>query len=138
MNILLAEPPIMSERIDASLTESVVAAQYADLDTTSDLWQTAVSCWHDQGTEFDLIDALEDGYVVLNPIPVEIKRVDDTTYLASFKEANIAMSGFDRQDAYQSLVAEILDTFDALVDERRPSPDAAAQLQVLRTYLGKA
>ena len=58
--------------------------------------------------------------------------------IATFQEANIAIGGFDRQDAYQSFVAEILDTFDVLTEEEYLGPDAAAQLQVLRTYIGKA
>ena len=85
-----------------------------------------------------VINTLEDGYPVLKPIPYEIERIADGDFLATFQAANIAISGFDAQDAYQSLVAEILDTFDALVDEPRLGQDAAAQLQILRTYIGKA
>jgi|BarGraNGADG00312_1021997.scaffolds.fasta_scaffold50502_2 hypothetical protein len=136
MNILLAEPSIAIRRIDLSLFDAdPVTVRYSD--AASRLWQTVVSCWYDEGTESDVIDSLEDGYVVLHPIPVKIRHLDDATYVASFEEANIAISGWNRQDAYQSLFAEILDTFDALVDEPQLSQHAAAQLRVLRSYLAK-
>ena len=88
--------------------------------------------------DLSLIEALEDGYEVLQPIPVKFSMSDDATVLAEFEEANIAMSGTDWQDAYQSLVAEILDTFDALVSEANLSPAAADQLEVLKSYIDKA
>jgi hypothetical protein len=76
---------------------------------------------------------------VLRPILIEIERIGDTDFTASFKEANIAIGGLDRQDAYQALVAEILDTFDALTEEENNlGPDAATQLQTLRAYIVKA
>ena len=39
--------------------------------------------------------------------------------MASFREANIAMSDRDREDALQALKAEILETFEVLSSERR-------------------
>ena len=80
------------------------------------------------------IDSLEDGYTLLQPIPYRIERIADGDFLASFVEGNIAIGGLDPQDAYQGLVAEILDTFDTLENEDALSPASAAQLQVLRTY----
>ena len=100
--------------------------------------QTVVSNYGSEVDERPIVDLNEDGYVVFQPIPIKIERTDDTSFLATFQEANIAMVGVDRQDAYQSLVAEILDTFDVLTGEGHLGPDAAAQLQVLRTYIGKA
>jgi hypothetical protein len=85
-----------------------------------------------------IIDTLEDGYVVIRPILVRISRVDDATYLASFEEANIAIPGTDPQDAYQSLVAEILDTFDSLSSEPVLSGAARDQFAVLQSYVAKA
>ena len=45
------------------------------------------------------------------------------------------MSGIDNDDALQALVAEILETYDLLVKERSLGPDAAKQLQLLKTYI---
>ena len=87
-------------------------------------------------TEHEQIDSLgEAGYRILQPIPVEIRRVEPGDFLALFREANIAMSGSDNNDAFQALVAEILDTFDVLVEERNLGPDAAEQLWILNTYI---
>ena len=80
-------------------------------------------------------DLGEAGYGVLRPIPVEIKRVGIGDFEASFRAANIAISGSDQDDACQALVAEILDTFDVLVGERNLGPDAAGQLRILNTYI---
>ena len=90
-------------------------------------------------TELVRIDDLgEAGYHVLQPIPVEIKRVGIGDFEASFREANIAMSGSDRDDAFQALVAEILETFDVLFTEQSLGPDAAEQRRILRTYIVRA
>lgn len=106
---------------------------------TSYEWQ-AVTSFYEPKTELIVIgDLHEDGYTVLHPIPIEIERIDDTDFTASFKEANIAIGGFDRQDAYQAIMAEILDTFDALTEEEdNLGPDAATQLQTLRAHIVKA
>lgn len=92
-----------------------------------------------QRTEHVWIDDLgEAGYHVLQPIPVEIRRVGIGEYEASFREANIAISGDDHYDAFQALVAEILETFDVLLRERIPGPDAVEQRQVLDRYIARA
>lgn len=86
--------------------------------------------------ESDVINDLEEaGYRVLRPIPFEIRRIGIGDFEASFSEANISISGSDMDDAYQALVAEILDTFDLLPKERKLGPDAAGQLRILRTYI---
>ena len=89
-------------------------------------------------TDF-ITDLNEDGYTLLRPIPVQIEREDDGHATASFGEANIGIGGTSDQDAFQSLFAEILDTFDDLIDaEEHLGPDALHQLGVLRTYIVKA
>lgn len=86
----------------------------------------------------DLIDSLgEEGYQLLQPIPVEIHRIGIGEYEAGFREANIAIAGISDQDAYESLVAEILDTFDTLSSTSNMGPDAARQLRVLREHIIK-
>lgn len=82
-----------------------------------------------------LNDLGEAGYRILQPIPVEIRRVGIGDFVASFREANIAMSGSDHDDAFQALVAEILETFDALLGDQTLGPDAADQRRILRTYI---
>lgn len=121
MSVVLAEPPTVSDRVYAP--------------TPGDVWQTTVSYY---GAEYQEIEELELGYEVLRPIPVEIKRADDSTFVARFAEANIAIGGFDAQDAFQSLVAEILDAFDTLTEEAHLTGSAAEQLRVLRAYIAKA
>ena len=86
--------------------------------------------------EHNRIDNLgEAGYCILQPIPVEIRRVGIGDFEASFREANIAMSGSDSNDALQALVAEILETFDVLLREQNMVPDAVVQRQILSTYI---
>ena len=86
--------------------------------------------------EHTRIDNLgEAGYRILQPIPVEIRRVGIGDFEASFREANIAMPGSDSNDALQALVAEILETFDVLLRERNLAPDAVVQRRILRTYI---
>ena len=91
----------------------------------------------DERAADDIVDLGEAGYRVLQPIPVRIKRIGNRDFEASFREANIAMSGSDSQDAYEALVADILETFDVLTAEQALGPDAADQLRILRTYIGR-
>jgi hypothetical protein len=77
----------------------------------------------------------EAGYCIPQPIPVEIRRVGIGDFEASFREANIAISGSDSDDAYQALVAEILDTFDGLTEDKNLGISAAEQLRILKTYI---
>ena len=110
-----------------------------------DDWLVFTAKYEESGTQLDVVEpaedqitSLEEGYAVLRPIPYKIEKIHDGNYQASFREANIAIGGVDEQDAYQSLVAEILDTFDTLTDEPLLVPDLILQLQVLRTYIAKA
>ena len=83
-------------------------------------------------------DLGEAGYRILQPIPVQIRRVEVGDFQAWFREANIAMPGSDGNDALQALVAEILETFDVLLSERHRGPDAAEQRRILGTYIVRA
>ena len=88
-------------------------------------------------TERVLIDDLGDpSYRVVQRIPVTVRRVGGSEFEASFREANIAISGTDSEDAVEALAAEILDTFDVLFSEYDLGPDAAEQRRVLGTYIG--
>ncbi len=75
-------------------------------------------------------------YKLLKPIPVTIAWVADHEFLASFQEANIAMTGDNPQDAFQNLLAEILDTYEDYTDDGvLLGPEPQRQLEVLKTYL---
>jgi hypothetical protein len=80
-----------------------------------------------------------DGYTIQRPIPVKYQEASDTDIEASFEEANIAISGNSRQDAYQALIEEILTAFDDWsADESALGPGPRRQLAVLRGYIAKA
>ena len=79
----------------------------------------------------------ESGYLLLQPIPVSIQEIAPGDFMASFHEANIAIPGSDSDDAYQALVAEILDTFDGLTEEKYLGKSAFDQLQILKKYIAK-
>ena len=75
-------------------------------------------------------------YRLLKPIPVKKERVGDNEILASFEEANIAISGESEEEAFQDLVGHILDVFEALrAEETRLGPGPARQMRVLNEYL---
>lgn len=133
MSIVLAEPPIASERVD--VTERGILAEMCGERDLRVLWQSF--SYYDGDDELCLIEQLEASYDVVIPIPVRIQRVDRDTFEASFDEANVAINGVDAQDAYQSLVAEILDTFDTLIGEPALGGPAAQQLAVLRRHIVK-
>ena len=82
-------------------------------------------------------DPGEAGYRILQPIPVEIRRLEIGDFEASFREANIAMSGNDSSGALRALAAEIVETFDMLVSEQNLGPDAAEQRRLLCTYIAR-
>ena len=79
----------------------------------------------------------EEAYRIRQPLPIRIKRTGAANFEASFRKANIAISGTDRDNAFRAIVAEILDTFDTLVEEPNLIPRAAKQLQVLREYIAQ-
>ncbi len=75
-------------------------------------------------------------YRLLKPIPITIQRLGEADFMASFEMANIAVSGPDIEDAYQSIAMHILDVFDSLIaEEGNLGPEPRRQLQILRTYL---
>jgi hypothetical protein len=94
---------------------------------------------NEPATRKDWINDLgEDGYELLKPIPYTVTRVDDGDYIAKFNVANIGSGGTDAHDAYQALIAAVLDTFDILrAEQDHLGDDAAAQLETLNAYLVK-
>lgn len=86
----------------------------------------------------DVIDGGVEGYVVNQPIRITYEEISDSEIEARFAEANFAVSGTSRQDAFQALTDEILAAFDDWsADESKLGPGPRQQLAVLRKYLGK-
>lgn len=108
-------------------SEFTLALQELTLSTGKDfVWKNA---W------IDNLD--EPGYRLLQSIPVEIRMVEYGCFLASFSDANIAISGQDSDDAFQTLKVEIIETFEVLIEEPNLGPDAKEQLHTLDKYIAK-
>lgn len=137
-----AEPEIVSWRVD-SRTTAPAAPIRPDVVvrrvTPAGFWllgaQFFCSFADVRSPRAGVITQLEDGYEVLQPIPYRVSRQGEQDFIATFEEGNIAISGVDPHDAYQSLLADILDTFDSLVAAPRLSPAAVRQLNVLREFI---
>jgi hypothetical protein len=76
-------------------------------------------------------------YEVVKQIQVIIEKVEPLEFLASFTDANIAMSGESIEEAQLNLAAHILDVYETLRDENPEllGPEPQRQLRVLRQYL---
>ncbi len=75
-------------------------------------------------------------YTLLRAIPVKIEQVEARDFVAEFDEANIAISGETYHEAFQNLIAEILNAFENFsTEEARLGPEPTRQLEVLRNYL---
>ncbi|HLW70220.1 MAG TPA: hypothetical protein VKS22_06320 [Candidatus Binataceae bacterium] len=92
--------------------------------------------WEEPALSEGIIESLEDGgYVLLQPIRFQYKRAG-FGYIASFDEANIAISGITKQDARQALEIEILDAFDDwIADETALGAELKKQLVVLKKHV---
>ncbi len=137
-SLTFAEPTILVKGIAPSFSgNALIPVPSWTFDSDVDLWwQTLVEGWQEDPAA-DCIDTLEDGDLVIKPIRVTYKHTKDSV-TAMFADANIAMSGVDTQDAYQSLIAEILDTFDTLSVEPILAPEAVAQFEILKNHIGRA
>jgi len=82
-------------------------------------------------------DVGEVGYQVIAPLPYRIERANDGGYIARIEPANIGISGTSWHDAYQALIAELLDTFDTLRAEANLGAGAAEQLAILNDHILK-
>ena len=123
--------PIENQKFEVSLVDAN-AFELFEANTTFSTWNEP----HIR-TSY-LFDVGEAGYEVLQPIPYTIERIDDADFIASVESLNVATGGTDWHDAYQALVAALLDTFDALRTELNPvGQDAASQLAAFNAYLVK-
>lgn len=84
----------------------------------------------------ELIESLPDNtHRLLKPIEVRYERFE-WGYMASFVQANIAISGITKSDAREALIDEILDAFDDWTgDESALGVGPRQQLAVLRNYI---
>ena len=74
-------------------------------------------------------------YSLLKPIPIQYERVG-TGFIASFPQANIAISGLTKQDAREALEIEILDAFDDwTANESALGVGPRQQLAILKRYI---
>ena len=78
-------------------------------------------------------------YQLQQPIPVEFEEVEGAV-VARFREASLAMTGYDRQDAEDALVDWILDMFEDLdaADPVTLGTVPTTQIRVLREYLRRS
>lgn len=85
-----------------------------------------------------LFDELEEGYKVLRPIPVSIRKVD-TGFVAGFEDAHVSASGDTWAEAALNLKSLVVDTLDMLLGHRREAlgPGPKRQLSVLQSFIRK-
>jgi hypothetical protein len=73
----------------------------------------------------------------MEPIPIQYER-GRMGYTASFEEANIAISGMSKFEAYHALEVEIMDAFDDWsADESALGRAPRQQLAVLKRFIHK-
>lgn len=91
------------------------------------LWQTWVRRLPDPAYELRL------------PFRIEtVQYEDDGSFESRWRYTNIAIGGDSRRDAEKALMAEILDTYDTLVSERRLGVDAENQLDDMHRFIGRS
>ena len=92
----------------------------------------------DHDTYIEAIPApYEARFELRQPIPVDFEDIAPGAVIARFSEADLAVTGDDRQDATAGLASWILDIFDdlAAVDPRTLGRTPAMQFRVLGRHL---
>ena len=75
-------------------------------------------------------------HVLLKPIPIRLKSVGEGEWMASFDEANIAMTGDTPEEAKELLSYDIIDAMELFhANEESLIPDLKQNLMVLRQYI---
>ena len=93
---------------------------------------------NDRATYIDAIpEEYGDRYDLLQPIPVDFEEVAPDTVIAHFREADLAVTGVDREDAQDSLASWVRDVFDDLseAEPRVLGATPTMQIRVLRRHL---
>lgn len=85
-----------------------------------------------------LLNELEQGYEVLKPIPVAIRKVGGS-FVASVTTANVHSSGDTWDEAVENLQSLLLDMYDSLLSERPATlgREPQRQLSVLQSFILK-
>lgn len=85
----------------------------------------------------DAIYQLPDAkHTLIQPIPVRLNHVGGGEWIASFEEANIAMSGDNPEEAKESLAYDIMYAMELFyAEEEALSPNLKQELKVLRQYI---
>ena len=105
--------------------------------------KTAIPHFLEADNKQDEIDTIpasyEDRYWLRRPIPVEFEDVAADAVIAHFYEAELAVTGSDRQDAKASLALWVLDIFDdlAAANPQVLGRTPALQIRVLNEYLSR-
>ena len=92
----------------------------------------------DHDTYIEVIPAsYENRFQLRQPIPVDFEEVAADAVIARFSEADLAVTGNDRQDAKTGLASWILDVFDdlAAADPRILGRTPAMQFRVLGRHI---
>ena len=78
-------------------------------------------------------------YVVIKAIPVTVQQNAPREYIASFREANIAMPGETVEEAYGNLTTHILDVYEILKEEppTKLARGPREQLAILRKFVAE-
>ena len=75
-------------------------------------------------------------YELLKPLPVEIQKVEQDEFIASFEEAGIAMCADSPDDSLLNLLSHILDVFDSYsAQEDKLAWRAARTFRVLKSFI---
>lgn len=86
----------------------------------------------------DFINQVGGSYKLIKKIPITMTQNGEHDFTASFDEANIAIGGISYDAAFETLVDEIIDTFDYLsYHENELGPGPEQQLIVLNKYIEK-
>ena len=122
---------IVSTKPDDSKKE-----EFTEKQSHFDYSPTIYLLYHQNISWIDVKSLPGEPYTVLQPIRIKIERMGENDFLASFEEANLAMSGETKEEALQNIIAEILDTFEMFSDEAsRLGPEPSRQLRVMQKYL---
>lgn len=78
-----------------------------------------------------VIKELPKPYTLKQPIPISIECIEPGSYVASFKEANISMTGRDENDARRELALALIDFLEVFSDDS----NFKDIIDVLRLYI---
>ena len=88
------------------------------------------------GVNVHITELPDTTHALIKPIPIRLKSVGEGEWMASFDEANIAMSGDTPEEAKELLSYDIIDAVELFhANEESLIPDLKRNLMVLRQYI---